>query len=268
MRIFSIILLLISWSVLAACSGTKTITTSKTDRDITVDGNLSGWDLEKSTVETTDSFNYYATFDDDFLYLFVDVKSLAYNNAMKQSGFIIYLADSKEKRNHAGIGFPSGTFNLLRENPGTYQAFLNDSEWSQNASNRQLLEELEEDIFNRIMVIERSDNTDAQRGFVNKDQLEVDGINIEVEEGRRLMGIELRVPLDGSSVYRISGDRIWLGFEIDPPNFRIEENDQPISGQQRYGQNGRDHQNRTSTQSSRKQRMGQYERWYQLHLSE
>ncbi|WP_147303646.1 hypothetical protein [Rhodohalobacter sp. SW132] len=259
--ILSITLLLL----FTACSGSRMVTTHQTETQITVDGSLSDWNIEQSVVDRSDAAHYYAAFDDEYLYLFVDVRSAARNSAMRQSGFIIYLSDNQENRKRAGIAFPSGTFNLLRENPGVYNSFINDEEWSQNPQNRELLEDLQENIFDRIMIIEQS-GSDRNRGFINKDQLQVDGIEIASDDGRRLLGIEMRVPLNDASLFNLSSDEIWLGFEIDPPNFRIR-NDQDTMNQQRYGGQRRPmQQQRRNNPSNMRHMMGAYEQWFHLNI--
>jgi len=89
LRIISI--LFISILILAGCSSTKTITTPETESSPEIDGNISDWDMQETLIERTDIADYYATHDNEFLYLYIDVKSPGHNQAMKQSGFIIYL---------------------------------------------------------------------------------------------------------------------------------------------------------------------------------
>jgi len=108
---------------IVACSGSRTITTPATDRTLTIDGNLSGWDLQHSLIERTDAVSYYATHDNEFLYLYIDVRSPARNNAIRQSGLIIYLSSDEGNRKQVGLAFPSGTFNLLRKTPGLTTLF-------------------------------------------------------------------------------------------------------------------------------------------------
>lgn len=268
MNIFKTALCLILSTFIIACSGSRTITTPLTDRNHTVDGTLAGWDVEQSVVERTDAINYYATHDNEFLYLYADVKSPAQNNAMRQSGYIIYISDNQENPKKVGIAFPSGTFNLLRENPAAYNSFLNDQEWFQNPENNEILENLDDEIFDRIMIVEQTDNGEQSHGFINKDQLQIDGIDIAVDEGRRLMGIEMRVPLNQSSLYNLDGSNIWIGFEINPPNFKIQNNEASTTQQQRYGGQGRQsRQCSVSTRANMRRQLGQYEQWYQLNLS-
>lgn len=249
------------------CSGTQTVTAPYTDSAPEIDGSLSGWNLESAVIERTEVADYYTTFDDEYIYLYIDVKSPAHNQAIKQSGLIIYLSSSEERRKEKGIAYPSGSFNLLRENPGTYQSMLDDMEWLQQPDNRAALEELEEDIFDRIMIVEDFDD-DTNHGFIDKDRLQIDGIEIASGDNSRLMSIEMRVPLNSQSVYNLSGDRqLWLGFEVSPPDFRIRnDSDNNSATQQGYGRN----QQRAQPQNNRgdmRRRMGQYEEWYRLELN-
>lgn len=270
LRIVSALSLSLFFFLFIGCSGTKTINTAQTNQPPEINGNLSGWDLEKSLIEQTEAVTYYATHDKDFLYLFVDVKSPAHNHAMKQSGFIIYLSNSEEYQKRTGIAFPSGTFNLLRENPSAYQSFLSDQEWFQKPQNREMIESMENQIYNRIMIIERNESS-TNHGFIDKERLQIDGIQISTGDNRRLMSIEMRVPLNSSSIYNLQGNQIWMGFEIDPPNFRIQSDNTTTSrNQQGYGRgSGR---SMTQTPENRRanlrQRMGQYERWFKLSLNQ
>jgi len=265
MKLQYLIPLLLCATYLMACSGTRTVTTPLTDRDIVVDGTLTNWNLQSSVVERTDAVHYYAAHDNEFLYLFIDVRSLAQNSAMRQSGFIIYLSSSESQRKNIGLAFPAGTFNLLRDDPGAYRSFLNDREWSQKPENRRLMQNLEEEIFERVMIVEQTRGSDKNYGFVSKDQLRIDGVQIAAEGDRRLMGIELKVPLDESTVFNLQGNKLWLGFEIDPPNFRVE-NDNQMSSQRRSGRDQRVSRSTGNSQSNLRQRLGQYERWYKLNL--
>jgi hypothetical protein len=185
---------------------------------------------------------------------------------MKQSGFIIYISGSEEYRNRIGLAFPSGTFNLLRENPVVYDSFISDQEWFQQPQNMDRLEALESEIFDRVMVVEQIES-DTNYGFIDKERLQVDGIEISTGNNRRLMTIEMRIPLNSSSIYNLNSNQLWLGFEIDPPNFRIQNNDNTTAGQQRYGR-GRMAQGSNTSRMNLRQRMGQYERWYNINLSE
>lgn len=249
----------------SSCSNTKTITTQKIDSEKTVDGNLSGWNLSESLLESSEAVNYYASYTDDFLYLYIDLKSPGFERAMRNSGFIIYLSSEKASRKNRGIGFPSGVFNLLREYPDQYRSFLNDPEWGQKPANRELMSNFSDENFTRVLIVERhKDVSSTQYGFVSHTQLQSDGITLEVNNDRRLFGIELRVPLDGDSIYGISKGEVWLGFSIEPPEFRMR-NSYDSSQQTSRGNMQRGNRN-TNTRQSMQQRLGQYEKWFKLDI--
>lgn len=272
MKYHSLSFLFILLLFVTACSSPETLTVSEKNNPITINGNLTGWDTGSSIIKSDNELNIYATREDHFLYLFVDVRGILKDRAMRQSGFIVYIGDSKDNRRNKGIGFPSGTFNLLRENPGVYQSFLNDREWSQNPANREMLENLSENIFSRVMVIERYDGSDTQYGFIDLDQLSIDGLEIATNEDRRLLSIEMKIPVDGSSVYDVNSDRIWVGFVIDPPNFRISHSEYEADAQhQRRGQMGNRQPSRNTSaqrESALRRNLGEYEEWFILRLND
>lgn len=267
-RLSAIIFLFVCFTFYA-CSGTKVMSPNKSNEELTVDGNLSDWSLGNSLLEESESVNYYVTHTNNFLYLYVDVKSPSMNNAMKQSGFTIYVSNNEDERNRIGISYPAGSFNLLRNNnPTEYESFIRDDEWGQNQANRTMLENLEEDVFDQPMIVERYNGSDAQRGFVGMDQLEVDGVQIAVDQDRRLIGLEMKIPLDDSSIYYMNDESdIWLGFEIEPPSFRFSSeyetttrNTQNMRGRnQQYSQGNR--------RANLRRSMGQYEEWFKLSVN-
>jgi len=117
------------------------------------------------------------------------------------------------------------------------------------------------------MVVERMD-CDTNYGFIEKERLQIDGINIETGDNRRLMTIEMQIPLNSSSIYNLTGDDVWLGFEIDPPSFRIQDNNNTGSARQGYGRRGSMSQSSNASRINIRQRMGAYERWYLINLGE
>lgn len=268
---FTFVLLLFACFSFYACSGTKVMSPDKSDRELTIDGNLSDWNLGNSLLEESESVNYYVTHTNNFLYLYVDIRSPSMNNAMKQSGFTIYFSNNEGDRKRVGIAYPAGSFNLLRNNnPAEYESFLRDPEWAQKQANRTMLQDLEKEVFEQPMIVERyDDSSNAQRGFVGMDQLEVDGVQIAINQDRRLIGLEMRIPLDGSSVYNINSEsNLWLGLEIEPPNFRMSSDYDTTSrnSQQRMGQQTQ-RRNQGNQRANLRRSLGQYEQWFLLNLN-
>lgn len=255
----------------AACGSTTQFSAPEIQRDITIDGTLSDWDISESLLDARDDANFYTSYDDEFLYLFVDIRSPFKDRAMKQSGFIVYLSDDKDLRKKIGIGFPSGSFNLLREYPNQYNSFLRESDWFSKPANRELLEQLEEEVFERVMIVERPDGkSNPEYGFVELSQLQVDGIEIAVDRNRRYISIELKVPRDGSSLYGFKSNRVWLGLAIETPNFRLQnDNDYTTTRQdRRTGMYGGRQQPRAPSRSNMARNLGEFEQWYRINLED
>ena len=257
--------------MVAACSGPKTLSLSEKSNPLTIDGNLSDWNTGNTLIRSDDHLNVYATNDSEFLYLFIDVRSARKDQAIKRSGLIVYLSDSKDNRKDKGIGFPSGSFNLLRENPGVYQSFLNDPEWNQKPANRETLQDLSENVFDRVMIVERYNNgSDTDHGFIDIEQLNVDGFEMAAGEGGRFTSIEMKIPIDGSSIYNVESDRLWIGFVVEPPRFRMQNNQYDASMRHQrggqYGNRRQPAQNRSQQESALRRQLGEFEEWYILRL--
>ncbi len=263
----SISALVFLFFLFSGCGSTNTFTPHQQSSPLSIDGSLSDWDTNRTLFESRSEANYYASFDDDFIYLFVDIKSPYKDRAIRQSGFIIYLSDNEDQRKRIGVGFPAGSFNLLRENPGAFSSMIRDNEWFSKPENRETLERLSENLFSRVMIVERHDgSSNPEYGFVEKSQLEVDGIEIVANTDSRNLSIEMKIPRNGSSIFEFSEQRLWLGFAIEPPNFR-RQNESSYS----TSNNNRD-MHGTRQQRAPRQNMtrafGAMERWYKLDMSE
>lgn len=270
MKFRSLLSLITLGLILSACGSTQTIQTAKADRDISVDGSISDWNTSASRINAKDQANYYAKYDDDNIYLFVDIRDIRKDRSIRQSGFIVYLSDNEDRRKQTGLGVPPGTFNLLRERPSTYSDFIRQDDWTGQPENRATLERLEEELFDRIMVVERENGrSSAEHGFVDYSQLEVDGIEIAIDTSGRFLSIEMKIPRDGSSIFPAFNDKAWVGFAIEPPNFRYSRSsdyqaDQATAGA--YG--GAQHQQQRQPSSRDMARaLGEFDDWFILDFS-
>lgn len=254
---------------ISACGSTSQFSSPKLESPLTIDGALSDWSTSESLLDEREDANFYTTHDDDFLYIYVDIRSPFRDRSIRQSGFIIYLSDNQEMRKRIGLGFPTGSFNLLRDNPGQYNSFLTDNEWMGKPENTELIDSLEDEIFERAMIVQRQDGrTNPEHGFVEISQLEVDGIEIAVDEQRRYLSLEVKIPRDGSSLFEFSGDEVWLGFAVETPNFRIpEQSEYSATVQNRnqgmYGNN----RQRAPQRQNIARNLGEFEQWYKLDLN-
>ncbi len=252
-----------------SCGSTNQFNAAQLEAPISVDGNLSDWNTNQTLFDDRDHANYYSAYDDEFLYLFIDIRSGFKDTSVRRSGFTVYLSDDEETRKSVGISFPPGTFNLLREFPGAFSTFTRETDWMSKTENRELIERLNEELFDRVMIIQRSNGGDPSYGFVDISQLEVDGMEIAINTDSRTIGIEMKVPRDGSSIYGFRGDRVWLGFAVEPPEFRYQVSSDysaASSGQRdRYGNRQRTRSNPNATMA---RNLGQMERWHLIRFDD
>lgn len=259
-------LMLFPLIVLLSCSGPQQLTVHQQDQPIEVDGSLSNWNMNEALLKSEDGIDYYATIVGNNLYLFVDVKGIMKYSAITKSGLIVYLSDSEENRKRSGFAFPPGSFNLLRQYPNGFEEFTTDMEWSRQPENTQLLEDLSEQLFSSIMIVERPQGeNDAEYGFIDKSQLEIDGFEIAGNEERRFISMEMKIPLGETSLFNLTKDKIWLGFSIEPPdfNFRDESSSTP-SQRERYGQRS---QRQANINYAMSRNLGSGDDWFLINLN-
>ena len=266
MRFFKY-LFFFSLFIIVNCSGPETLTVESVDTPPEIDGSLTDWNLTRTQLKSSSSIDYYASQHGDFLYLFVDVKSPMKDAALRQSGLIVYLSTSESSRKRKGIGYPPGSLNLLREYPVQFEGFTTEPDWGRKPENQELLENLSEDLFSSVMVIERpAGSNDPEYGFIDKSQLEIDGFELARNEDSRNMSLEMKIPLSETSFYNIQSGRIWLGFAVEPPNFDFpEENTGSVT------RNQADYGRRSTARASRNlaitRSLGQSDEWFILEFN-
>ena len=269
-RLFYLLSFLLTVLLLSGCGSTETISTYQKDTEIEVDGNLSGWPTSGALINDQDTFNFYVMQDSENLYIFVDFRSPFYNQAIENSGFIVYLSDNEDNKKRRGIGYPAGAFNLLRDDPAAYRDLTRDIEWYENTRNQQRLESMREENFENVMIVERFDSgSDAQYGFVTHEQIAAEGLELAVERDQRYYGLEFKIPLDGSAPYELQpGNTYWLGFAIEPPEFNFRNTDMNMQqNRNRYGDRRRGVRSGTTNQSSQiRRQMGQFEEWFKIEV--
>lgn len=250
------------------CGSTNTISLQEASDQPVIDGSLSDWSVNQTRLNSEDDVNYYAKYDDNHLYLFIEITGPYKDRAIRQSGFIVYLNDNEEERKHTGIGYPSGSFNLLRENPAAFDNFLRESDWLTTPSNRETLVNLENEIFDRVMIVERPDGRNPEYGFVDPSLIEVDGMEIAADTLSRYISIEMKIPRHGNSLYNFNENTVWLGLAIETPPFRINDNNEynTTTDRQRdmYGNRRQPRPTRQNISRS----LGEYEKWFRLELNQ
>lgn len=265
--LFYIILTIFSILLLSGCGSTSTVSLTEASGQPVIDGSLSDWQSGQTRIESEDDINYYSKYDEDHLYLFIEITGPYKDRAIRQSGLIIYLNDHEEERKQTGIGYPAGAFNLLRENPAAFDNFLRESDWLTNPSNRETLENLENEIFDRIMIVERPDGRNPEYGFVEPSLIEVDGMEISADTQSRYISIEMKIPRHGNSLYNFTGNTVWLGLAIETPPFRInDDNEYSATSDRQRDIYGNRRQARPSRQNISRS-LGEYEKWFRLELN-
>ncbi len=258
--------LLLSFAFITACSGTKQITVHDSDMPITIDGSLSDWDTGSTSLNNSDEIQYFATRQGNYLYVFVDVRSIYKDHSIRQMGMTVYLSNSEDSRRSVGIGFPPGTFNLLRQYPNAFNGFTTDLEWGRKPENIELMSELSKDLFSKVVIVERFDGSSRpEYGFAELSQVEIDGFEIATDTERRLLSLEIKIPLDGGSLYNVRNEDLWIGFAIEPPVFRFREENQTMSPRQQTSVYGYGYGQRAPRQSARRSIPSQ-EDWFILRL--
>lgn len=266
MKLTRFFLFLIPLIAFINCSGPEQLAVYEQDQAIEVDGNLTNWNTDQTLLKSASDVDYYATVYGNNLYLFVDVKGIVKHNGILKSGLIVYLSASEENRKRTGIAYPPGSYNLLRDYPNSFESFTTEAEWSRKPENTEMLENLEEDMYSSIMIVERPDGSNhPEYGFIDKSQLEVDGIEIAVNEDSRYISIEMKIPLGETPLFNLAKNKLWLGFSIEPPEFNFRDESTSTSSRQRdrYGQRSRREANMRYTIS---RNLGQSEDWFIINV--
>lgn len=248
------------------CMGPEKLSIYKESQALEVDGNISNWNQTETLLESKSDIDYYATTYDNHLYLYIDVKDILKQSAISKSGLIVYLSSSEENRKRTGIAYPPGSYNLLREYPNAFESFRTDMAWSREPSNTELLENLSEEMYESIMIVERPGDTNRpEYGFVDRSQIEVNGIEVAVDQEKRYISIEMKIPLGETPLFDLDSNNLWIGFSIEPPdfNFRLENNSTSSMRQDRYGDQSRREANMRYAIS---RNLGRGEDWYIINI--
>lgn len=246
-----------------------------------VDGSPGEWALDRTILERNDLFNFHAASDGDFLYLYVEVLSQFHQFALRRSGFTVYVSNDTKNRRKRGVSYPSGTFNLLRDDPGFYDDFLRNPEWMQKPENQEFMERLDTQIYDLATLSERMDSKGRPvYATYPMGMIESEGALVAVDTTRRTMGIEWRIPLDGTAPFQIGKGEAVIGFAIEPPRFVFQdEGQQNMGGGGYYGNDyryggygyGRGYSRRARySQADRamslRRAMGEYEKWFTVRI--
>ena len=246
-----------------------------------VDGSPGEWALDRTILERNDLFNFHAASDGEFLYLYVEVLSQFHQFALRRSGFTVYVSNDIKNRRKRGVSYPSGTFNLLRDDPGFYDDFLRNPEWMQKPENQEFMERLDTQIYDLATLSERMDSKGRPvYATYPMGMIESEGALVAVDTTRRTMGIEWRIPLDGTAPFQVRKGEAVIGFAIEPPRFIFQDEGQQTMGgggyygnDYRYGGYGygggasrRMRYSQADRAMGMRRAMGEYEKWFTVRI--
>jgi len=267
--------------LLSACSSSKVLTSYSTSKSPNIDGNLSDWNYKEALINDSEAFDYYTSTNDDYFNVFVKFNHGFYNRAVANSGYTIYLSNNPKNKHKLGITYPVGAFNALTEMPGTYSKLQDDPKWMNKPENQKLLKRLRKENYSRVMITQQQNPKETpQKVIVNVQQLRAQGIKIAADTSKRFITLEMQIPLQSSKTQQLAldakdGQKIQLGFEINPPKFDLSDEVSEQADQQRrqrqtygYGQYGSGRSSTSSIAAEQRlaQRMGQYSKWFTVEI--
>lgn len=216
----------------SGCSGSKnTASLSTMDASMTMDGEPTEWDLESTRLLMDDRFHIYASKNttEDILYVYVNVASPFLQEAIKRSGLTLYLSSNKENPKARGVTYPSGTFNLLRDNPGFYDDFLRDKEWLGKKENIDQLRASEPRIYETATLKEKYDKKSSQDAAnVPLSMVQSEGTVMGLDTLKTGLSLEWKIPLNRTAPFQVETGELIMGIAIEPPMF-VFRNDEDIT---------------------------------------
>ncbi len=240
LSLFSTFILALLTISMLGCSGSKNTTTlSSMDATLSLDGEPTEWDLESTRLLMDDRFHIYASKNStgDVLYVYINVASPFLQEAVKRSGLTLYLSSDKDNPEARGVTYPSGTFNLLRDNPGFYDDFLRDREWLGKKENIDNLQASEPRIYETATLKEKYDKKSTQDAAnVPLSMVQSEGTVIGLDTVQTGLSLEWMIPLDQTAPFQVSSGELIMGIAIEPPMFVFRSDEDITQPSSRVGQ--------------------------------
>jgi hypothetical protein len=270
------ILAIIAVLFISNCSRTKMLTSSYTPTPIAIDGNLNDWPTAQLQVRNNPEYDLYFSNDNEFLYVYMAFKNNQFYQDVQRYGLTVYFDSDRKLRRSFGIVYPTGILNVLSDIPGARKEYLENPGWANLPENKRLIESIEENMPNRVMLIQRNQKNDPIRPIpVNLDALRAQDLHLHMDRSLNQMNIEMKIPLRSSRVRQFAidaenSDVFHFGIEVTPPSlseimgeeYRSEQMN--TSTRDPYGNNMRQQQGyRTSMQL---QLRGEFSRWNRIRL--
>lgn len=267
----TLFLLLIA-SITINCARTRAVSSTFTPTPITVDGSITDWPRDRMQIENNPEYDMYFANDEDFLYLYVIVKSTQVHADIEEFGLTLYFDTDKRSRRSFGVIYPIGILNGISNIPGARKEYLQNPGWANFSENEQIIASLKNEMPNRVMLIQRSSSRDALRPIpVNMEALKAQDLHLKMDEESRLFNIEMKVPLRSTRARQFAidvedGKPIYVGFEIQPPSIdEILGEDQNMNS--RDSQTAATRRQQNASQFARMQLRGEFSRWVKVELA-
>jgi len=255
------------------CSSSRTVSSVWSPQTITIDGSFSDWPRENIQIENNPEYDMYLANDDEFLYIYLIIKSQQVYNNIEQFGLNLYFDTERRFRRSFGIVYPIGILNSISNIPGARMEYLQNPGWGNLQENRQLLESVRRDMPERVMLVQRSNRRETLRpAMVNIEALRAQGIDMRIDDQSRLLNIEMKIPLRSSRTRQFAieaepGKPIYVGFEVQPPSVDDLIQDEPqhnVAASDRYTSAVA---RRQEAMQSMNQLRGEFSRWIKVDLA-
>ena len=224
--------LIVSLFFAFSCTSTRQFNSQEQTTPIVVDGNLSDWSRTDFDTSNNQDFDVAVSNDEEFVYIAINFRNNRTYAMARDFGFRIYLDSDRRFRRSFGIVFPAGIVTGLADFPGARKSYLENPGWRNLPENAAILQSVENEMGTRVQVIRRVDSGSSVRpSFVSKDQLRANEITMGLDQSGRTMSLELKVPIRSGMGRDFGidpdGDRFYLGFEIEPPDYQEVTGESP-----------------------------------------
>jgi hypothetical protein len=254
------------------CSQSKTLSSTYVSGPIQVDGDITDWPRDRMVIENSPEFDMYFANDNEFLYVYLIVKSQQLYNDIEQFGLSLFFDTDRRSRRQFGIVYPIGILNYISSIPGARQEYLENPGWAGFQENQRLIEAYRQEADQRVMLIQRAGSREQIRPIpVNKDALSAQGLHVAKDPEARLLNIELKIPLQPSRARQFAigtqaGSQIHVGFEIRPPtpDEILQDGGSVLTAD---GQGGTMRRQQEMAQRMQLQLRGEFSKWVRVSLS-
>ncbi|MCC5926598.1 MAG: hypothetical protein JJU41_08565 [Bacteroidetes bacterium] len=263
--------LLIIATLFGGCSQTRTLGSTYVTEPIQIDGSIADWPRDGMVIETSAEFDIYFANNEEFLFVYLVVKSQQIFNDIEQFGLTLFFDTDRRARRQFGVVYPIGIFNFISNVPGARQEYLENPGWAGFQENQRLIEAYRQEADQRVMLIQRTGTREQIRPIsVNKDALTAQGLELSKDPESRLLNIEMKIPLQPNRARQFAieadaGTQIYVGFEIRPPT--PDEIMRDGGSALAEGQGGTMRRQQEMAQRSQMQLRGEFSRWMRVNLA-